>query len=78
MYFVVDLKEDLKNFELWLKEVESIVENLSIDGKWQLNEIELRLNEHIVIIFELLLFNLKFFPFVFFCLIIFFINNQMK
>lgn len=43
-----DLKEDLKNFEYWLKEIELRVENLSIDVRWDLGEIEKRLSEHIV------------------------------
>lgn len=42
-----DLKEDLKNFEYWLKEIELRVENLSIDVRWDLGEIEKRLSEHI-------------------------------
>ena len=41
-----DLQEDMKNFEIWLQKVESIVENLCIKPDWTVIEIERNLNEH--------------------------------
>ncbi|CAF0893673.1 unnamed protein product, partial [Brachionus calyciflorus] len=41
-----DLEEDLKNFELWLSNVEKLVENLAINPNWSLTDIETTLNEH--------------------------------
>ena len=41
-----DLKEDLKNFEDWLINVENFVENLSINRKWCLEEVENNMYEH--------------------------------
>jgi hypothetical protein len=45
-----DLREDMRNFEIWLKNVELIIENLFLNPNWDLNEIEKNLNNHKVTI----------------------------
>lgn len=45
-YLYLDLEEDLKNFELWLIKVESIVENLTLNTKWNIDEITKKLSDH--------------------------------
>jgi hypothetical protein len=43
---IIDLEEDLKNFELWLQKAETLIEKLTLNSEWTINEIEIRLNEH--------------------------------
>lgn len=45
-----DLEQDLKNFELWLVGIESMVKKLSLDPNWSLGEIEKHLTDHKVMI----------------------------
>ena len=46
MNLIVDLEEDLKNFELWLQKAETLIDKLALNSEWTINEIEIRLNEH--------------------------------
>ncbi len=41
-----DLQQDLKNFELWLVGIESMVKNLTLDPSWSLADIERHLTDH--------------------------------
>jgi hypothetical protein len=46
------LQEDLKNFEIWLQKVETLIENLTLNLDWSIVEIDKHLNEHKVNLFE--------------------------
>lgn len=46
MNLIIDLEEDLKNFELWLQKAETLIDKLTLNSEWTINEIEIRLNEH--------------------------------
>jgi hypothetical protein len=41
-----DLEEDLKNFEVWLIKVELLIEDLTLNAQWNINEITKKLNDH--------------------------------
>ncbi len=42
----IDLEDDLRNFEVWLNNVNSTIENLIFNYDWDLFEIEVQLNKH--------------------------------
>jgi hypothetical protein len=41
-----DLQQDLRNFEIWLEQVEELVKNLIVRPEWNLDEIEKCLSDH--------------------------------